>query len=41
LPAARACSSRGLAALILDLVEEPIQKDRLRRNIEEDRLLAF
>jgi uncharacterized protein len=25
----------------VDLVAEPIRKDRLRRNIEEDRLLAF
>jgi uncharacterized protein len=25
----------------VDLVEEPIERERLRRNIEEDRVLAF
>ena len=25
----------------VDIVTEPIRKDRLRRNVEEDRLLAF
>jgi len=36
--------SRRLASILerpVDIVTEPIRKDRLRRNIEKDRIIAF